>query len=556
MSSVSTTTSGTTGAGGGNMIRLTGMATGLDVDAMVEKMMAAEQTRLDKAMQQQQLIQWKQEAYQDIIKDIKGLQSSFFDSANSINNILSSTNYTPFTVSGVGTAAIDTSVATFTPGLGAQTGVYKVVVNQLASGAGISNALSGRSLSTKLTDINAGLSGSVTLNLNANGAASDTTVTLDNSSGTKTLGDLVNAINSQAGGSVKASFSELTGKFNLNTIATGTATSLSITSESAGVSDILGGVATYNNGKNADITITPPGGAAVTLNDANGNAKTTNNFTIDGMSYNLSSLGTATVTVGQDTQKVYDKIKNFIDKYNAIVDKIQTELSEKTNKDYKPLTDAQKKSMSDAQITAWESKAKQGILRNDNNLQKMLNDLKSSFTTAVSNTGLSIGSYGSSTFGIDAGIDYKNPAHVYIVDETKLKDAIATNTDQILKIFTNVSTTEDTSPYNSSNNKFKEDGIFTRISSILQTNVGFTNTTLNNAILTTYANKQNDYSLTGSASQNTLPDQIYNQQLAVNKLTLALSEKREKYYLQFSRLETAMNSLNSQQASLSSMLGS
>lgn len=556
MSSVSTTSTGMTGAGGGNMIRLTGMATGLDVDAMVEKMMAAEQTRLDKALQQQQFIQWKQEAYQDIIKEIKALQSSFFDSANSINNILSPTNYTPFTVSGVGGAALDTSIATFTPGLGAQTGVYKVVVNQLASGAGMSNALSGKSLSTKLTDINAGMSGSVTLTLNANGATSDTTITLDNSSGTKTLGDLVNAINNQAGGSVKASFSELTGKFNLNTVATGSTTSLSITSESAGLSDILGGVATYNNGKNADVTITPPGGTAVNLNDANGNAKTTNSFTIDGMSYNLTNVGTATVTVGQDTQKVYDKIKGFIDKYNAIMDKIQTKLSEKTSKDYKPLTEAQKKSMSEDQITAWESKAKSGILRNDNNLQKMLNDLKSAFTTAVSNTGLSVGSYGSNTFGIDVGMDYKNPTHVYITDETKLKNAIATNGDQILKIFTNVSTTEDTTPYNSTNNKFKEDGILTRINSILQTNVGFTNTTLNSAILTTYANKQNDFSLTGSASKNTLPDQIYNQQLAVNKLTLALSEKREKYYLQFSRLETAMNSLNSQQASLSSMFGS
>ena len=77
VSSTSSTPSGMTGAGGGSMIRITGMASGLDVDGMVKKMMAGEQTKLDKANQDQQTIQWKQDAYQDIIKEIKDLQSSF-----------------------------------------------------------------------------------------------------------------------------------------------------------------------------------------------------------------------------------------------------------------------------------------------------------------------------------------------------------------------------------------------------------------------------------------------------------------------------------------------
>jgi len=63
--------SGLTGAGGGSMMRITGMATGLDVDAMVKKMMLGEQAKVDKVAQERQTIVWKQEAYQDIIKDIK-----------------------------------------------------------------------------------------------------------------------------------------------------------------------------------------------------------------------------------------------------------------------------------------------------------------------------------------------------------------------------------------------------------------------------------------------------------------------------------------------------
>lgn len=574
---ISTPATGMTGAGGGDLIRLTGMATGLDVDAMVKKMMKPEQIKLDRAKQNQQTIQWKQEAYQDIIKDIKDLQSNFFDFTSSDKNILSAANFAPYTVSGA-----DTSIATFTPGVGAKAGKYSIEVKQLAKGAGITNKLSGKSLSTKLTEIDPSLKESINLTLSVNGAP-DINVNLDNTSDTATIGDLVNAINDQGSGSVKAAYSELTGEFSLNSAKTGSDTSLTIgKGTTASLSNILGfstsngeglttadwtintsntpatiAGATASKGQNADVTITPPGSSIGTpVID-----KTSNNFTIDGMTYTLSSIGDSSVNVGLDTDKVYDKIKGFIDKYNAIMDKIQTKLTEKPDHNYKPLTDSQKSGMSASDITNWEAKAKQGILRNDDNLQNMLNDLRSAFNTSVSNTGLSLGKYGSNSIGIDISADYKKPAHVDILDAAKLKEAISSKSDQILKIFTNVSTTaaETTSDgskkYDPSTQEYKEDGIFTRIKSILEKNVGNTNVTLNSSILTSYANKQYDYSTTGTGGKNTLPDQIYEQQLAIGKITDEMSTKQEKYYQQFSKLETAMNTLNAQQSQLSYMLG-
>ncbi|QAT40544.1 flagellar filament capping protein FliD [Clostridium sp. JN-9] len=687
-----TTPTGMTGAGGGNMLRITGMATGLDVDAMVKKMMAAEQVKLDKAKQAQQTIQWKQDAYKDIIKDIKDLQSSFFDSASPDKNILSPMNFSPFTVSGIGGVALDTSVATFTPGVGAQTGTYSVTVKQLAAGAGVNNSLlAGKTLNTKLTDIDSSLTGNIQLVLNS-GGSSDITVSLNNT-GSATLGDLINAINNQSSGSVNAKFSELTGEFKLSNTITGSSSKLTIkagttanlsnivgTGNSAfnietsaattsdisliagaeldntltgkialtqlsdinasltdastlilntGTGDINVNIAANSNiqglvdaintqasgsvtakfdsatnvislkansdtaslkiakgstsglfsvfgltsgdgttqvGNNADVTITA-GGSTVHFADAGGDqpGKSSNNFTIDGITYTLSSVSpnngtTPTVAnVGNDAGKVYDKIKNLIDKYNTIVDGIQTKLTEKPDSNYKPLTDAQKSSMSESQITAWENKAKAGVLRNDNNLQTLLNDLKTAFSTAVNNTGISIGRYGSNSFGIDTA-DYSNitnPNHIYIVDESKFKDAISTKGDQILKIFTNISSNTDADKskiYDNTKIQYQEDGIFTRINKILQKNVGFTNTTFNSAVLTSYANTQYDYSRTGSASKNTLPDQLYEQQLMIKKITDEMSTKQEKYYMQFSQLETAMNRLNAQQAMLSSMI--
>lgn len=555
MSTVNSTSSST------NVLRITGMATGLDVDSMVEKLMAAEQTKVDKVKQDQQTIEWKQEAYQDIIKDIKDLQSSFFDSASPDKNILSSSNFAGFDLTG-GT----TSVANITAGPGAQVGNYTVKVTTLATGAGISNTLSGKTLSTKLTDIDTGsatdLKDSIKLNLKVNGGTTVIPITLDNTNGDKTIGDLVTAINSQGSGNVKASFSELTGKFSLTTTTTGNTASLTIDSgTSTDLSKVIGfdpagpfpwsvtnsssgaviGSATAVKSANADVTITPPGetvGIPVTN-------QTTNVFTIDGMNYNLSGVGTSTVTVSANSDKVYDKIKGFIDKYNAIVDKIQTKLTEKKSLTYKPLTDAQKKSMKDTEITTWETKAKVGILRDDDNLKKMLTDLRSAFTTSVDGTSFSMVKYGSNSIGLDFGSDYKKPQHLDISDPSKLKTAIATKGDEILKFFTNQSSSSDATT------AFSQNGIFTRLKNVLESNVGKTNITYNNATLTKYANKQDDFSINGTSGSNTLPNQIYQKQQLIDKMNKSLSKKQEAYYLKFSKLESAMNKLNSQQAQLS-----
>lgn len=560
MSSINSTSSST------NVLRITGMATGLDVDSIVEKLMQAEQVKVDKVKQQQQIIEWKQEAYQDIIKDIKDLQSSFFDAASSEKNILSSSNFAGFNVTGGNSA-----VANITAGAGAQVGTYNVVVTSLASGAGISNTLSGKTLSTKLTDIdtisNTDLKGNITLNLKVNGGSTVIPITLNNTAEDKTIGDLVNAINNQGSGNVKASFSELTGKFSLTTASTGDTTSLTIdTGTTTDLSKVIGFVATDSNADGATdsgwnvTSSTSDGviGTAQTINSANTDLtingipvnKSTNNFTIDGINYNLSGAGTSTITVGADNDKVYDKIKSFIDKYNVIVDKIQTKLTEKKNLSYKPLTDAQKEAMKDTEITTWETKAKQGVLRDDDNLKKMLNDLRSAFLTPVDGTSFSMVKYGSNSIGLDFGSDKNKPQHIDITDSSKLKQAIAIKGDEILKFFTNVSTSTDADTANS------ENGVLTRVKQVLENNVGKTNISYNNAILTKYANKQDDFSINGTSGSNTLPNQIYQKQQLIDQLNKSLSKKQENYYQKFAKLESAMNTLNSQQASLSQLSGS
>lgn len=753
ISSTSSTPSGMTGAGGGNMLRITGLATGLDVDSMVKKMLAGDQTKIDQAKQAQQIVQWKQQAYQSIITDVKSLQSSFFDITNPSSYALTQNNYKNIT-----TSSSNTSAGTATAAVGAAMGNYTLSVSQMAQAATISgtnsinsqyslnatqvwagksltftdnsnplntanisipanftgnaNALvaninsqiQSSSLNGELTAVNdngkikfvnssstssinmsgggnisdigsnsinisangnyetveagisawqngsinfnvggsttpvtlnlsgfqgttasdlaayintqissnssyaslngqvsasvvnngsgdcieftpltstqvqisssnikdlpsssttltaassstslasLGVTGVITLNLNYNGT--NKSITLDNSNSDKNIGDLVSAINSQTNGQVTGSFDDITGKFALQTGSTGSTSSLQITSGSTAslltaLSLSVGSSPT--SGKDAIVAITSPG-----ANNPTTLTEGSNNFTLNGVSYSLTGLGTTSISLTSNTTQVHDMIKNFLDKYNSIVDEIQTQLTQKRDYNYPPLTDSQKSSMSATDITSWNNKAQQGLLNNDQNLQDLLTSLRQAFTTPVTDgsgnnlTSIFFGNVGSGSIGIDTSDDYTQGSKITIVDDVKFTQAIAQHGDQIMKLFTNVS--------NSANQttNFNQSGIFQRINTILQNNVGIIGSTLTGT-LSKYANVQDDFSASGGMGSGNLPDQIYTKQLLINTLTNQMNSDQTKYYNQFTQLETAMNQINAQQSTISSMLSS
>lgn len=564
---------GSTGAGGGNTLRITGLNTGLDIDAMVEKMLTADQTKVDKAKQQQQLITWKQEAYKDIITSLKDLQSAYFDVANASSNLMSSSNYNNMTAK-----SLDSTIVSAKASTTAASGTYKILVAQLAQPASIVgskiDAASSLGSSTPLIDLDSELEGN-SVSIKLSGISDPITLNVTSSS---TIQDLANAINNQTGGAVTAKFDELIGKFSIQDSNTGSTSSLSIESgtddllEAIGMKDSSGNTLyTSNAGQNAFVAIKEPNSSSYIVSE-----QSSNNFTINGMTYSISDINctsstidtilssgagtdvTATstdsptsISVAKDTSTVHDLIKNFIDKYNEIVGTLQDKLSEKKDYDYSPLTDSQKSSMSDTDISNWEKKAKQGILRNDSNLQNLLDQLANAFTTPVVDSSgknvstLYFGNRGTNAIGIDTSSTVSEGAKISIVDDEKLTDAIANHPDELIKLFTTTSDSKD------STKKFQQSGIFERIDQILDENVGVIGSTLNEAILTKYANVQDDYSTTGSSGTGTLPDQLYQQQLLITKLTEIMNDHQTKYYNQFTQLEVAMEKLNAQQSTLS-----
>lgn len=516
-------------------MRITGMASGLDVDTLVKQMMKSQSVKVDKLKQDRQILQWRQDNYRELLGDTNTFKSTYFDVLKIDSNMLSANNYAGLDTTSVDSASSTQSpTATATVGVGAQSGVYSVVVNKVAKSASIQGAsLTNATINTELSDV--GVSSPTTFNITYNGISKP--VTIDPSD---TINSFINKVAAATSNNVTAKFSELTGKMTLQTLSTGSSNNISIDSTLLGMTAGAG-----TQGQDAEVMITPPGaeGSKTII-------KSTNNFVIDGMSYTLQSADTAKttkITVASNVQKTFDKIKTFIDKYNELIAKIKTEVDEKKNNSFKPLTDDQRTNMKDEDIKKWEDKAKQGLLNRDSGLQNMLYSLRSAFFDSVKDAGISLNEVGLSTDS-----DYTNGGKI-IIDEVKLKDKIQNNGSQVANLFMKDSGVSYDPDHKIDLGRYSSEGIFQRINDVLK---DYTRTTRDSnnrkGILIEKAGIKGDLSEFSNSLSNDITN---NYDKRITELTKKLAEKENKYYAQFSKLEVAMQKLNSQSSWLSQQLG-
>jgi len=527
-----------------DIMRITGMASGLDVDSMVKSMMKAENIRLDTVKQNRQIVQWKQDTYREILMDINTFKSTYFDVTKPDSNMLSSNNYAGFDVTTSDGGTTSSTIVGASAGAGASTGTYSVKVTQIAKASVIEGTpLTDKLRTTKLSELGVNESTTMQLTYNNDGTSKTVKVNIDSNS---TIGGVMNAISSATSGEVSAQYSELTGKFTIQTANKGGTRTLKLDSGSDKLLSALGLTAgtVGTDGQDAKVEITPPGAAISTTV-----TKSTNNFTIDGMTYNLlkEDGSTATIKVTPNVQKTYDKIKAFIDKYNETIENIQTKLDEKKNTNFKPLTEDQKKDMKEEDIKKWEDKAKEGLLKGDSQLQSMLYSLRRGLYDSVKDAGITLSEAGFSTDS-----DYSQGGKI-IINETKLKDAILNHGGQVASLFMKDSSIAYDPDHKTDSDRHGQIGIFQRINDTL---MDYTRTIRDSnnkkGTLIEKAGIKGDMSEFNNTLSNDLKN---NYDKRISDLVKKLSDKENKYYNQFSRLEVAMQKLNDQSSWLSQMLG-
>src|SRR5690606_8962365 len=120
-------------------------------------------------------------------------------------------------------------------------------------------------------------------------------------------------------------------------------------------------------------------------------------------------------------------------KYNEIIGKINEKLREERYRDYRPLTDEQRKEMSDREIELWEERAKSGLLRGDIILSNALSNMRTAFYNNVDTDGPF---KHLAEIGIKTTANYMEGGKLEI-NETKLKEALAQDSDAVYKLFSN-----------------------------------------------------------------------------------------------------------------------
>ncbi|MEK4228445.1 flagellar filament capping protein FliD [Solibacillus sp. FSL H8-0538] len=146
------------------------------------------------------------------------------------------------------------------------------------------------------------------------------------------------------------------------------------------------------------------------------------------------SDSSVSVSSTNDISHMVDKIKEFVTKYNEFIGGINEQLKETKYRSYAPLTDEQRKEMSEHEQKLWDEKAKSGLLRSDSMLRQGLSDMRSALGGRVNGLGDNILDT-MAEMGITTSSSY-NDGGKLIIDETKLRKSLSDDPDRVINTLT------------------------------------------------------------------------------------------------------------------------
>ncbi len=267
--------------------------------------------------------------------------------------------------------------------------------------------------------------------------------------------------------------------------------------------------------------------------------RSTANFSIDGINVELSKNAILapeedpiTFDVINNTDEVIERVKQFIDDYNEIIDLLGTKTKEKPRRDYPPLTPEQQDEMKEKEIENWLKEAKKGVLFGDKNITSLLNKMRASMSGMTSVSDLALSNIGISAASMDT-------SGKLVFNEEKFREKLLEAPDQIASLFTGIADETD---------EYAKSGIANQILDILRENIGAMGTSgklIEEAGLDTGR----------SSDQNNISLKIKDYDEKMKELKKSLERERQRYWNQFSALEQSLNKLNAQSSWLMDMMG-
>ncbi|MDE6846665.1 MAG: flagellar filament capping protein FliD [Lachnospiraceae bacterium] len=257
-----------------------------------------------------------------------------------------------------------------------------------------------------------------------------------------------------------------------------------------------------------------------------------NTFEINGLTITAQKETSEeiTLTTSEDTEGIYDMIKNFFTEYNKLINEMSSLYNAESSKGYEPLLSEEKAELADSEIEEWEKKIKDSLLRRDATLRDVSDAMKTVLMQGATVNGktMYLADFGINTLGYFNAAD--NEKSAYHIDgdkddssvannDDKLRQMIAADPETVKKFFTGLAE----NLHNTLADKMK----------------GVANTS---SAFTVYNDKlmQKEY--------DEYKDRIKTEETKLNDLM-------DKWYAKFSAMETAMAKLQSKNNAVASMFG-
>ena len=498
-------------------LRVTGLASGLDTESIISELVSVNSYKVASLQKEQTRLSWKTDAWKSMNSKVYGFYTS------TLSDLRFSSSYSTRK-----TTVSDANVATVKTGSNASNTTQTMRVKEMAKAGYLTGGKLGGGVKadTKLSEIGssyAGANGKIGLKIGGG-----ETIKLDITAET-TVKDIVDKLKEHG---LNANFDEKNQRMFISAEDTGMQYDFDLVGIDDAGKEALEALKINMNDAGTEAKKIKGQNAVIFLNDAMFESDT-NTFDINGLSISvMQKTGDkeVTLTTGVDTEGMYNTIKDFIGKYNELMQGMLEGYNADSSKGYDPLTSDEKAAMTESEIDEWEKKIKDSLLRRDETLGSTISALHE-----IMNSGIEMKD-GSTMYLFELGINnpgyfnaeqnYRNSFHidgdkddkVSSKNEDKLMAAINADPDKVANFFQELT-----------------EKLYGKLTDLMGSSDY-------SSAYTLYNDKQMKTDYTDYTSK-------------IAKAELDLNEKMDKYYQKFAAMEAAMAKLQNQQNSFTSMLG-
>lgn len=251
--------------------------------------------------------------------------------------------------------------------------------------------------------------------------------------------------------------------------------------------------------------------------------RNSNTFSINGMNITLHETfenRDVSLNVQRDTDKIVETVMSFVNEYNELLELVNGKVSQEFFRDYPPLTEEERRDLTEREAELWDEKAMSGLLRNDAVLRNGMNNFRQQMYTQVTG-GMDTQFRQLAQIGITTTSNFRDGGKLE-VNEDRLRAAIESDAEGVFQLFAADGATP------------AEQGIARRVR------------TSANAMIESISQRAGGMRGRTVNQQFTLGREINNIDDRMTNFERRLKQVEERYWSQFTAMEKAVSRANSQ----------